>query len=84
MRDFPSKAGCDGLQLFPPQSVYDIMFTIKCDDADDGHAAVGSILSELGDHLQSKLLVRGFKFNGGKDLTGCCLPGTNSRFCSAA
>jgi deferrochelatase/peroxidase EfeB len=70
MKDFPAKAGADGLQLFPSQSAHDILFSIKCDDAADGQAAVDDILHALGDHVLSKLLIRGFKFNGGKDLTG--------------
>jgi hypothetical protein len=70
MKDFPAKAGCDGQLLFPAQSVHDIVFAIKCDDVADGQAAVDSILVDLGDHVESKLLVRAFKFDGGKDLTG--------------
>jgi hypothetical protein len=70
MKDFPPKTGCDGQQLFPPQSSHNMLFSIKCDCAADGQAAVDSILSDLGDHVESNLLVRGFKFNGGKDLTG--------------
>lgn len=70
IKDFPAKVGGDGRQLFPSQSAHDILFAIKCDDAADGQAAVDDILSEVGDHVLSKLLIRGFKFNGGKDLTG--------------
>jgi hypothetical protein len=81
MKDFPSKASCDGLQLFPAQSAHNLLFAIKCDNAADGQAAADSIVRDMGDHAQGLLLVRGFKFNGGKDLTGrgrggrgsCCL-----------
>jgi hypothetical protein len=70
MKDFPAKAGCDGQPLFPAQSVHNIALTVKCDHAADGEAVIDSILRELGDDVESKLLVRGFKFEGGKDLTG--------------
>ena len=72
MKDFPPKSGCTGQQLFPAQSSYNILFAVKCDVAADGHAVINSILSDLGDHVENKLLIRGFKFGGGKDLTGFC------------
>jgi hypothetical protein len=74
IKEFPTKIGCDGQQLFPQQSVHNILFAVKCDRAADGEAVVDSILSDLGDDVQNKLLVRGFKFNGGKDLTGGFAP----------
>lgn len=72
MKDFPSKASCDGEQLFPAQSSHNMLFAIKCDNAADGQAAADSILADMGDHVVNRLLVRGFKFDGGKDLTGAC------------
>jgi hypothetical protein len=72
MKDFPPKFSCGGQQLFPAQSSHNILFVIKCDVAADGHAVIDSILSEMGDHVVQKLLIRGFKFGGGKDLTGNC------------
>jgi hypothetical protein len=49
MKDFPAKAGCEGQPLFPAQSVHNMAFTVKCDHAADGEAAVDEVPDREGD-----------------------------------